>query len=191
MQARGVSEASRSHLYQMSNYVGGITLPTFWKSLSVSNLVAWLALSCGAVNAHPQANNRFIARSTIGVGAEFSDKSNHLLIGNAFNRRLAGLDIDYLLLLRENRIVRWQYDFEVRPIVFVQNPVSTTTDRVQFGSPPQTITTIVQDGQIPSRCVSSVDTNPTGIQPGVTTVETRTCGSRWTYGGGVSPLVNA
>lgn len=127
------------------------------------------------------------SRSSIAVGVEFSNNSNHLLIGKAFNRRLAGLDVTYSLALRRNRLLEWNYDVELRPVAFIQDPVSTTTETIQFGSQTPDGPFLLQEGLIPGRCKSSITTIPNG-QPGVTIVDTRICGTRWTYAAGLSPL---
>ena len=145
-----------------------------------------LILSCSLLPASAQQQTP-ASRSSVAIGVEFSNNSNHLLIGEAFNRRLAGMDVTYSLALRRTRLVEWNYDVELRPVAFIQDPVSTTTQTVQFGSQTPDGPFLLQDGPIPSRCKSSVTTLSNG-QPEVTIVDTRVCGTRWTYAGGLSPL---
>lgn len=154
--------------------------------IAATRAVTAFILSCSFLPAHAQQQTP-ASRSSIAVGVEFSNNSNHLLIGEAFNRRLAGLDITYSLAIRRNRLLEWNYDVELRPVAFIQDPVSTTTETIQFGSQTPDGPFLLQEGLIPSRCKSSVNTIPNG-QPGVTTVDTRICGTRWTYAGVLSPL---
>ncbi len=126
--------------------------------------------------------------NTFSVGAEYSNNSNHVLLGRAYGRRLAGLDLTYSRRLLRLRALDWIYDAELRPLSFLQDPVSTTTQTVQFAGQAPYDPSVIQSGPIPSRCKSTVTVNPGGVTPGSTTTQIQTCGTRWTYAGGLSPL---
>ncbi len=152
-------------------------------------LLSWI-LSCdrwASTQSLPEGS--FSRRHTLAVGAEYSNNSNHLLLGRSYNRRIGGIDVTYSHRLRHTRILEWHYDLEVRPVTFIQDPVSTTRQTVQFVGQPPFGPFVVQSGPIQSRCQSAtITTNPSGASPPYTLVETRSCGSRWTYSGGLSPL---
>jgi|GEM_PF-869637 len=143
-------------------------------------------LACPACAQAPSFS--FRNPTTMSIGGEYSNNSNHLIIGKAYNRRLTGLALTYSLRLAHTRIGDWYYDAELRPLQFLQDPISTTTKTVQFGNQAPFGPFPVQSGPIPSRCQSAVITNPDGTSPNSTTVQTRVCGTRWTYAGGMSPL---
>ena len=127
--------------------------------------------------------------TTLALGAEYSNTSSHIILGTSENRRLAGLDLTLSTRLKQNRVFTWTYDLELRPLAFLQDPVSTTTLTVALPGSPNLGPYPIQSGPIQSACHPAVILDPFPISPGITFVtETRTCGIRWTYAGGLSPL---
>lgn len=150
----------------------------------------WAALSYALVFLFllsTAAPGQFSPRASVAVGAEYANNSNHLLLGIAQNRRLGGVDVMLSRRLLHTRVVDWNYDLAVRPLVLLQDPVSTTTETVQFAGKPPYGPFPVQDGPIQQRCTSG-QVSSSNQGPNVTVVDTRVCGTRWTYAGGISPL---
>jgi hypothetical protein len=127
-------------------------------------------------------------RSSFAGAASYSNNSNRLLLGKSYNRHLIELEAVYSRRLMHWRSLDWNYDFELRPLTFIQDPVSTTTQTIQFAGQPPYGPFPIQSGPIQSSCHSATITNPNGPVLGQTVIETKTCGTRWTYAGGVSPL---
>lgn len=128
------------------------------------------------------------------LGAEYSNTSSHIILGQSFNRRLAGLDLTWSRRVGRTRAINYLWEIELRPVLFLQDPVDAVSASLsvngtalqQFNIPPQpvqrTCTTLTTS--IPVTFPS-----PTTGQPVAGTLtETRTCGTRWTYAGGLSPV---
>ncbi len=127
-----------------------------------------------------------VPRQALATYAEYSNTSSHIFLGVVQNRRQAGAGITYSLVLHRGRRLEVAYEAEIRPLTFLQDPVSTTTRVVQFigGAPYPPF--VVQDGPIQRACTSA--TYPGGTQSNAVITDTRTCGTRWTYLGGANPL---
>jgi hypothetical protein len=132
--------------------------------------------------------NPYSFLNSVSIAAGYSDNSTHIVLGRADNRLLAELDATYSRRIRHTRSFDWYYDLELRPLTFLQDPVSTTTVTIQFTGQPPIGPFTTHTGPIESRCQSATVTNPGGVFPGQTVTETQTCGTRWTYAGGLSPL---
>ena len=126
--------------------------------------------------------------TTLSLGAEYSNTSSHIILGASNNRRLTGLDLTLSTRLKQNRILTWTYDLELRPVEFLQDPVSTTTITLQPPNAPTLGPFPLQNGPIQGACQSFVLPNPPGLASDIPLTETRTCATRWTYAGGLSPL---
>jgi hypothetical protein len=144
-----------------------------------------LLLSAASLPAQSNPETPYSFRSSVSVAAGYSNDSNSLILGKSYNRRLVGLEATYSRRLLHTRYFDYHYDFELRPLTFLQDPVSTTTVTVQFTGQPPVGPFTVQNGPIQSRCTSSIFT---GTNSGQTLTETQICGTRWTYAGGLSPL---
>ncbi len=127
-------------------------------------------------------------RSAIAPYVEYSNTSSHILIGSTQNRRIAAFGLDYKLRLRQGKSWMWYYVGDLRPIVFLQDPISSTTQTIQFGNQTPDGPFLIQNGPIPSACRSATYPDPRNGQSDVTVIDTRICGARWTYAGGLSPL---
>ena len=135
-------------------------------------LPLFAAASCLAQDA---ANYSQIRR--VSVGVEYSNTSSRILLGVSQNRRITGLNLGLSHRLLRSHYVDWNYDLLLRPVVFVEDPVSTVVMYGLGSTQPGSIVT----GPVQRACVSS-----TGQGLGFT--YTQTCGTRWTYAGGISPL---
>jgi hypothetical protein len=147
-----------------------------------------LALSCALAHGQPPADNSYSFRNSLSISVGYSNNSSHIILGRAYNRRLAELDATYSRRLLHTHSFDWYYDLELRPLTVLQDPVSTTTVTIQFTGQQPLGPFLAQNGPIESRCQSATITNPNGSFPGQTVTETQTCGTRWTYAGGLSPL---
>jgi hypothetical protein len=128
------------------------------------------------------------------VGAEYSNTSSHIILGQSFNRRLAGLDLTWSRRVGRYNWINYLWEIEARPIAFVQDPVDSVLATLSAGgSPLDTFTTAEQP--IQRTCSSFTASIPitfpsptTGQPVSGTLTQTRTCGTRWTYAAGLSPV---
>jgi hypothetical protein len=140
------------------------------------NVLPLLMLAAGS-HCRAQDVANYSQRERVTVGVEYSNTSSHILLGTAQNRRIAGLDIGISRRLVRSRYVDWSYDVLLRPVVFVQDPVSTVMITGIGASQPGSIVS----EPVQRACVS-------GSGQGLGYSFTQTCGTRWTYAGGFSPL---
>lgn len=124
----------------------------------------------------------FNPRNSFSIFAEYSNTSSHILIGEAFNRRLAAVGASYSHRESSGPHVVWRYQLDVRPLIFLQDPTASyVIDYSPFGLPVDRIpaTPVVnscKSFQIPENLLRG------------TPAVTKTCGTRWTYSGGISPI---
>lgn len=132
--------------------------------------------------------NLFGGKNTFAAFFDYSNDSSHILIGDAPDRKFTELGFQYEFSLKTNRNFVWKYTAELRPLIAESDPTVTVTARLI--SPPPMMT----DTSPPSatlHCAASASsfsfTDPT---TGVLYSETltTTCGRRWTYVEGLSPL---
>jgi Lipid A 3-O-deacylase (PagL) len=150
-----------------------------------------LAFSSSFARGQSSQEELFSFRNSVSMAASYSDNSSHIILGRSNNRRLTELEATYSRRLRHTHSFDWYYDLEVRPVTFIQDPVSTFTVTIQFTGQPTSGSFVLQNGPIISRCQSAAVTtviNPGAPFPGETVTDTLTCGTRWTYAGGLSPL---
>lgn len=130
--------------------------------------------------------------NAITLGAEYSNDSSHIILGQSFNRRFGGLDLTYSRRVGSKTGIAYTWDIEARPLVLLEDPVATTTYSFTINSLPPAVTTY-SNVPVQSRCGSftSTDTFPVSTVPGVTTETVsvrRECDTRCTYGWGLSPV---
>lgn len=162
----------------------------------LTRIVLTLLTLTGSVRRAPaQAAPAFAPLNQYSFGVEYSNSSNHVILGQAFNRRLAGLDLTYSRRIGRKHWIAYDWDIEVRPVVFLQDPTRAVTETINFSNNPATFSYRVPAIPIQSRCSSSetrntvrTGTTSTGVPIFVTVDENDTCGSRWTYAGGASPV---
>jgi hypothetical protein len=143
-----------------------------------ARLLILLAISIQALQA--QEIQPYSHRNALSVFTEYSNNSSHIILGVSQDRRLVALGLTYSRRLLHTRYADWHYDLELRPLTFIQEPTATATIST-FGT--------TYSGPVQNACTSAtvqVPANPTFGFPGFT--YTQTCGTRWTYAGGLSPI---
>jgi hypothetical protein len=139
-----------------------------------------ILLAIGAKTLQAQDLQTYSRRHTLSLFTEYSNNSSHILLGVSQDRRLTALGLTYSRRLLHTRYADWYYDLELRPFTYIEDP----TSQININ----TLGTI-QDGPIQRACTSvtyQVPADPAFGFPGYT--YTRTCGTRWTYAGGLSPV---
>lgn len=140
-------------------------------------LVFLCASSCVAQNVPP-----YSPRQSFSAFAEYSNTSSRIILGASQNRRFAALGFGYSLRLLHTRHFEWRYAPEVIPLAFIQDPIAEDTFGFSdFGTFHQSAPTVS-----PCRPRSFAFPDPSDGPPEFTF--NRTCDTRWTYVGGLSPL---
>jgi Lipid A 3-O-deacylase (PagL) len=152
---------------------------------------AFPALQAQSAASSDNVSPSFSRKNSFGVFTEYSNDSSHILIGNAINRKLVTLGATYSHRILLNHSVDMQYLVEVRPVLFVSDPVTNTTQNY-FGPPANTSLSLsgVYTSPCPTKPFTLNETYSSGPYAGspFTVVSTYTCSRRWTYGEGLSPL---
>jgi hypothetical protein len=147
-----------------------------------------LAIWSVSIFAQDEAKNPYYSRvNTFGVFAAYSPDSSHMVLGYAENRRLLEFGVSYSRRLYENRVVSWQYNGEVLPLVFESDPVAKLTAN-QTSPTVATYTTVY--GPVVD-CSPQTAEYSVSLPDGVTYSGTETIfcsGRRWTPGEGISPV---
>lgn len=155
-------------------------------------LAALLALMVFASNAFtqvkPAAYPYYSRANTFGLFGEYSNDSSHIVLGNAEQRKLLNFGGMYSRRLLIGRIVDWQYLAELRPVMLESDPVYNETFVVT--SPPSQAGTFTARGLTYAQACHPFSETFTNVVDGVTYSETETvtCGRRWTFGEGFSPI---
>lgn len=119
-------------------------------------------------------------RQSLSAFAEYSNTSSHVILGVTQNRRLTALGLAYSRRLLHTPYADWYYATELLPFVLVQDPVTTLTVNSSIG-------TFSESSPSVSACRPAIIVVPPN--PGFSGYSvTRTCSTRWTYAGGLSPL---
>ncbi|WP_035348966.1 acyloxyacyl hydrolase [Edaphobacter aggregans] len=145
-------------------------------------LLALFLLGISAELSHAQESHPYSFRQSFSAFSEYSNTSSHIFLGVAQNRRLVALGMTYSRRLLHSRYADWNYAPELLPLVFIQDPVDNYT--IVSSSSTGTFSAPTAAACRPSRIVFPSD--PANHFSGV--VIDRTCGARWTYAGGLSPL---
>ncbi len=154
-------------------------------------LVALLALlasaSSGFAQVKPAGYPYYSRLNTFGFFGEYSNDSSHIVLGYAENRKLLNFGGMYSRRLYLSRIVDWQYMAELRPVILESDPVYNETLTVTLPPPQQTFT--FPNEAVAQACHPFSETI-TGVSQGVPYSQTvnATCGRRWTFGEGFSPI---
>ncbi len=152
--------------------------------LTVLAFSAWAAASLGQTKAD---NSYYARRNTFGVFGAYSNDSSHILLGDAENRKLVNLGVSYSRRLILNRILDWQYNGELMPVVlegdplsrFVENQTSPTTATYAYDSGPSVT---CSPFTIPYNTIDPA----TGVDySGTLTISCQ--GRRWVVGQAMSP----
>ncbi|HMG02763.1 MAG TPA: acyloxyacyl hydrolase [Edaphobacter sp.] len=140
-------------------------------------------LALGTMERSQAQEPQYSFHQSFSLFGEYSNTSSRIILGAAQNRRFAALGLGYSRRLLHSRHVDWYYAPEVLPLVFLEDPVATDT----FGF--SDLQPVTQLSPTSSPCRSEYVSIPPDPHPGppVFTFR-RTCGIRWTYAGGISPL---
>jgi hypothetical protein len=141
----------------------------------------------------------FARKNTFSFLGAYSNDSSHMLLGVAENRKLLDIGAGYSRRLFVDRIVNWQYSFEILPVALDSDPLQVNS---------QTTTLVFTNG-MPTQTFAGVLSNPTGLAcaPSTTTqiysiyqiptqtligtetvVNVFTCSRRWVIGEAISPI---
>jgi len=124
-------------------------------------------------------------RQTFAAFFDYSNDSSHIALGTARNRKFMELGFQYEYRLKANRKMTWKYTGEFRPLI-AERDVTASGSITQY-SPPPMVTVIYPSTAILQRCIASVKTFLDPVLD-ADVVTTTTCGHRWTYVEGISPL---
>lgn len=156
-----------------------------------SAFATFVLLFLAASIAHAQAGEAsgFTRRNTFTVFTEYSNNSSHILMGVSENRKLAAFGGSYARRLWMFRSGDLRYIAEIRPVLMVSDPVFQITYVITPVSPPgpASSSTSSSESYLACRPSSSQQTIQDATQS-YSVVETTTCGRRWTYSQGFSPV---
>jgi hypothetical protein len=145
-----------------------------------------LARAIGLAQSLPEAPY-FAHRQSLGIVAQYSNDSSHILIGQAEEREILNLGISYSHRLWLGRIVNWQYDAQFFPLAFESDPLAGF---VTMETSPEALTSTVYNAAPLVKCgpqTSSYSYTYSGVTYAGT--QTSFCsGRRWTIGQGFSPI---
>lgn len=130
-----------------------------------------------AHGAFAQEDDEYTRQRFVSIYGEYSNTSSHIIAGDARGRKLAeaGADFDFRIFKRV-RSANLYYEIAVKPLTFIGNPVETGTFTLTGGpsytgsNPPQI--SMCKEISVTDRFFSY----------------TERCNTRWTYGGGFSPV---
>ncbi|WP_260705451.1 acyloxyacyl hydrolase [Edaphobacter flagellatus] len=141
-----------------------------------------LFFALGSFALHAQEPHTYSMRQSLSVFAEYSNTSSHVILGVTQNRRLTALGLAYSRRLLHTQYADWYYAPELLPFALIQDPVANLTVNSSAGTFSESTPSV-------SACrpaVIVVQPNPGSGFSGYTV--TRTCSTRSTYAGGLSPL---
>ena len=157
------------------------------KTAAVATLAVLLVLASVADAQIGEANS-FGRKNTYSAFLEYSNDSSHIILGSSPDRKFSGLGIRYERRLLANRAFVWRYAVEFRPLVLESDPTATLT--VSINAPPPAIT-VIEPTAAALQCIAGQRTF-SGNDPitGVHFSENilTSCGRRWTYAQGLSPV---
>ena len=152
-----------------------VSLATFFILVSAASAQTGDAASYGSKN-------------TFAVFVDYSNDSSHIVLGQAEGRKFTELGFQYERRLISGKHFAWKYTAEFRPLI-AESDLTDFVTVVQTSPPPTQ--TVVTNPEATPQCKTSSRSfsflNPvTGVlETGTTTVS---CGRRWTYVEGLSPL---
>ncbi len=157
------------------------------KPAAVASLAVLLVL-VSAANAQTGEATRFGRKNTYSAFFDYSNDSSHIVLGRAEGRKFTELGFQYERRLKSGRDFVWKYTAEFRPLI-AESDLTVLQTFAQTSPPPAQ--TFVGSPTASPQCRpfsgSFSNTNPiTGIvTAGIITIS---CGRRWTYVQGLSPL---
>ncbi len=134
-------------------------------------------------------SSAFSRRNTFTVFAEYSNDSSHILMGVSENRKLAAFGGSYARRLWPFHSGDLRYIAEIRPVLMESDPVFQTTYVFTPINPsgPASSSTAVSESYQSCKPSSSQQTIQSSTQSYAVT-EVTTCGRRWTFAQGFSPV---
>ena len=158
--------------------------------------VLFFAVGSDAQTLHESPN--FSRTHTLGVFADYSNDSSHILLGQSEQRKLLDFGISYGRRLFTSQALDLQYLFELRPVIVEGDPLGhqVISGVIQFPdqkpvtfTEPETTFPTVQKCKPSAYTVTQAFEGSAGQQGTLTTTYTGTCGGRkWTFGEGMSPV---
>jgi hypothetical protein len=156
------------------------------KVVSVASL-AVLLLLVSVTNAQTGDAISFSSKNTFAAFVDYSNDSSHIVLGSAEGRKFIELGFQYERRLKLGRDFVWKYTAEFRPLI-AESDLTDSETIIQTSPPPtQTfVTTPIATPQCRPSSGSFSFTDPTtGLNAGTFTIS---CGRRWTYVEGLTPL---
>jgi opacity protein-like surface antigen len=158
------------------------------KSSALVGLAVFLFLLSSG-NAQVGDSQQFGRKNTFGVFFDYSNDSSHIVLGSSEGRKFTELGFQYEHRLRSGPHLVWKYTAEFRPLIAESDLTSTETFVITSPPPGQTT---VSDPVAVVACMPSltsysftVPDDPLLTYSGTLQI---TCGRRWTYVEGLSPL---
>lgn len=147
-------------------------------------LAAPLLVFLTVLPATAQELKAYSRRNAFSIFTEYSNTSSHIILGVSQNRRLVGVGLTYTRRVVHTSYADLNYAVELHPVTLFQQPYATDT-LIRFGTIP-VVGANSSTGTTISPCRAGTILEPGFPLPGVT--YTRTCETRWSYTGGLSPL---
>jgi opacity protein-like surface antigen len=157
------------------------------KPAAVASLAVLLIL-VSAANAQVAEATSFGSKNTYSAFFEYSNDSSHIVLGSAEGRKFTELGFQYERRLKFGQNLVWKYTAEFRPLI-AESDLTDFDTIVQTSPPPAqtTVTTPIATLQCRPSSRSFSFTNPTTGVLNAGTIDI-SCGRRWTYVEGLSPL---
>jgi hypothetical protein len=156
------------------------------KSAVVWSIAALFVLA-SAANAQSGEGASFGSKNTFAAFVDYSNDSSHIVLGNAEGRKFTELGFQYERRLIATHNLVWKYTGEFRPLIAESDLTDTETTIQTLPPPPLTfVTEPIATPQCRPSSGSYSFINGNGILEAGTF--TLSCGRRWTYVEGISPL---
>jgi len=157
------------------------------KAASVASLAVLLVLASPA-KAQIEGATSFGSKNTYSAFFDYSNDSSHIILGTAEGRKFTELGFQYERRLKFGQHLVWKYTAELRPLI-AESDLTVLATIVQT-SPPPTPTTVLPPVASLACRPSSGSFSFTNPNTGVLNAGTFdiSCGRRWTYVEGLSPL---
>jgi opacity protein-like surface antigen len=157
-------------------------------SLPLALLLILVAIATRTMAQSPDTSPWFGRKNTISFFAAYSNDSSHILLGSADNRKLLDFGAGYNRRLIMNRIVNWQYSFELLPVALESDPLEIETIQQTV---PTVLTSTLNLGSQALNCTPQSTAYSFTTAGGVTYAGTESfscSGREWTIGEGISPI---
>jgi hypothetical protein len=156
-------------------------------SVAVVVFAVFLALVPPALTQVPDSAT-FGRKNTLGIFVDYSNDSSHIILGSAEGRKFTEIGFQYERRLIVTPNLVWKYTAEFRPLI-AESDLTYIETTVQT-SPPPTQTFVTKPVATPqcrpaSGSYSFINPNTGIVQAGTITIS---CGRRWTYVEGLSPV---